>query len=295
MSYDKTNWENYANREWDVDGRIVSKNNPNANGEAVKTYNPYDFFQTGLTTNNSLSMTGGSDVSNFYLSFSDNQSKGVVPNNKFRRNTFKIAGETKLSDHFKISGTANYIISAGDRIQQGSNTSGVMLGLLRTPPTFDNSAGYIASNGTQRAYRHPAVYDNPYWTANMNKYRDQVNRLIGTAEVDYLANNWLSFTYRLGMDWYSRKFKDQLAVGSATQPGGWSRSGQEINKDFNSDLLMTIDKNFGKDFNIKFILGHNMTQLYFSGLYANANGLVIPEYYNLNNTTNVSASESDQQ
>jgi TonB-linked SusC/RagA family outer membrane protein len=291
-SYDKTGWDTYPWAEWDVDGRIVSKNNPNANGQEVNIYDPYDFFQTGITTNNSLSLTGGSDVANFYFSFSDNQSKGVIPNNKFRRNTFKIAGEAKMSDKFRLSGTANYMISAGDRIQQGSNTSGVMLGLLRTPPTFDNSAGYITSDGRQRAYRHPAFYDNPYWTANMNKYNDQVNRLIGTAQVDYFATKWLSFTYRIGVDYWSRKFKDQLAVGSATQPAGWCHDGQEQNKDFNSDFIITVDKDFAKDFNLKVILGQNMTQQYFTGLYANANGLVIPEYYNLNNTTNVSASEA---
>ncbi len=299
---------NFIWKDYDVDGQIVSNKSPNANGGAVKTYDPYEFFQTGITTNNSLSMTGGSDLSSFYFSFSDNQSKGVIPNNTFRRNTFKISGESKLSDYFKVSGNANYIISAGDRIQQGSNTSGVMLGLLRTPPTFDNAAGYQFSEGytlpdgsvplnagRQRSYRHsktnPVIYDNPYWTANMNTYKDQVNRLLGSVQFDYYAATWLSFTYRAGVDWWSRKYKDNVAVGSATAPGGWSKNGAEQSKDFNSDLIMTIDKDFAKDFNAKVIVGHNMTQQYFQGLYADANGLVVPEYYNLNNTPTVSASE----
>jgi TonB-linked SusC/RagA family outer membrane protein len=291
---------------FDVNGAIVSKNKlyaPNGTGAEVQTYDPYDFFQTGITTNNSLSLTGGSEVANFYFSFSDNQSKGVIPNNKFRRNTFKITGEAQLSDKFRIGGTANYIITAGDRIQQGSNTSGVMLGLLRTSPTFDNNAGYLNPRPDlfptdpygyplyQRSYRHGSFYDNPYWTANMNKYHDVVNRLIGTAQIDYFATKWLSFTYRMGVDWWSRKVKDQLAAGSGTQVEGWVRVTQELNKDFNSDLIMTIDKDFAEDFNVRFILGQNMRSLYFSGLYGNANGLVIPEYYNLNNTTSQSTSE----
>ena len=90
-----------------------------------------------------------------------------------------------------------------------------MLGLLRTPPTFNNAAGYVFSSdyllpdgspvpsaGNERSYRHGIYYDNPYWTANENHYMDAVNRLIGSAQVDYLANKWLSFTYRIGMDWY---------------------------------------------------------------------------------------------
>ncbi|MGA2824265.1 MAG: SusC/RagA family TonB-linked outer membrane protein [Bacteroidales bacterium] len=302
-AYDKTNWSKYEWKDFDIDGRIVS--NKKGTGGAINTYNPYDFFQTGVTTDNSIALTGGSDISTFYFSFSDNQTKGIIPNNTLRRNTFKISGDSKLSDHWKVSGSANYIITAGRRIQQGNNTSGIMLGLLRTPPTFDNAAGYIfpsdyllpdgaqlPSAGYERSYRHGIYYDNPYWTANEDIYKDAVNRLIGSAQVDYLANKWLSFTYRIGMDWYGRKINDDLAVGSSTQPAGWAKRGEELSKNFNSDLLMTIDKNFAKDFNVHFILGQNMTQQYFSSLNSQAFGLVIPHYYDLNNTTSIASQEA---
>jgi len=305
-AYSKSNWNNYEWKDFDVDGKIVSKNIPGASG-SINTYNPYSFFQTGITTDNSLSLSGGSDISTFYFSFSDNQTKGIIPNNTLRRNTFKISGDTKLSDHWKVSGTANYVITAANRIQQGNNTSGIMLGLLRTPPTFDNGAGYVfpsdyllpdgqpLSNfgdyGNQRSYRHGAHYDNPYWTANEDTYKDAVNRLIGSAQVDYFANKWLSFTYRIGMDWYGRKINDDLAVGSSTQPAGWAKRGEELSKNFNSDLMMNIDKNFAKSFNLHFILGQNMTQQYFTSLTAQALGLVVPNYYDLNNTTSIAAQE----
>ncbi|MCX6252725.1 MAG: SusC/RagA family TonB-linked outer membrane protein [Bacteroidetes bacterium] len=280
---------------FDIGGAIVSKNNPLGTGGAIQTYDPYDFFQTGITTNNSLALSGGSDVSTFYFSFSDNQQKGIVPNNKFRRNTFKLSGETKLSDKFKIGGSVNYIITSADRIQQGSNTSGVMLGLLRTPCTFDNAAGYLNPDPVnhpsllERTYRHGAGYDNPYWTANMNKYTDKTNRMIGSMEADYLATKWLTFTYRIGVDFFDTKIKDQLAVGSRTFPSGWNRDNTQLSKDFNQDIFMSIDKDFAKDFNLHFVLGNNMFQSYFTGLNTQATGLIIPEYYDLNNTTTISA------
>ena len=317
-AYDRSNWNTYKWNAFDVDGRIVS--NKTGKDGAIKTYNPYDFFQTGVTTDNSLSLSGGSDISTFYFSFSDNQTKGIVPNNTLRRNTFKLSGDTKLSDHFKISGSANYIITTGDRIQQGSNTSGVMLGLLRTPPTFNNAAGYqlpsdyifpdgsgtltdwqnlnvsddptaTGLSGNQRSYRHGIFYDNPYWTANMNHYKDQLNRLIGSAQVDYLANSWLSFTYRIGIDWWGRKFNDDLAIGSSAQPAGWAKRGEELAKNFNSDLIMTIDKNFANDFNAHIIIGQNMTQNIYTNLTAQAMGMVIPDYFELNNTTSIASQE----
>ena len=293
LSQDPSVWNKW--KDFDVAGSLVPNSSSLPKSGAAQTYNPYDFFQTGVTTNNSLSLMGGSDVSTFYFSFSDNQSKGVVPNNKFRRNTFKIAGDTKMGEKFKLSGSANYMITGGDRIQQGSNTSGVMLGLLRTPSTFDNSAGYLLpslENGTyQRSYRHGRGYDNPYFTANENKYKDQINRLIGNVQVDYFATKWLSFTYRLGVDWWGRKWTDYMNIySSAYYPSGYDREGQETSKDMNSDFMINIDKDFAKDFNLKVLLGQNMTQQYYKGLQATANGLVIPEYYNLNNGTTISAS-----
>jgi len=286
-------------RTFDPDGQIVGKNDPNANGQAVNIYDPYDFFQTGVTTNNSISLVGGSEVANFYFSFSDNNSKGIVPNNTFRRNTFKLSGETKLTDKFKIAGNANYMISAGDRIQQGSNTSGVMLGLLRTPPTFNNNAGYILGasdpsgnpTGSQRNYRHGGGYDNPYWTSVMNKYNDRVNRFIGSVQADWYATNWLSFTYRVGIDWWDRKVKDEMAMYSRTYPAGWIKESSELNKDFNSDLMAIIQKELFTDFDLRFIAGWNMSQLYHYMQSSDGYGLVIPEYYNLNNATTMSSYE----
>ncbi|MFH1160722.1 MAG: SusC/RagA family TonB-linked outer membrane protein [bacterium] len=291
---------NFKWRTFDVDGQIVSKHDSLANGLSVNSYDPYDIFQTGVTTNNSISLVGGSEVANFYFSFSNNQSKGIIPNNTFRRNTFKLSGETMITDKFKIAGNANYMITAGDRIQQGSNTSGLMLGLLRTPPSFNNNAGYIIGiddpsgrpAGSQRNYRRGSGYDNPYWTTEMNKYADRTNRLIGNIQADWYATKWLSFTYRVGVDWWDRKVNDELAVNSRTYPAGWIKETMEVNKDFNSDLIMIIEKELFTDFDLKFLLGNNMSQLYFHSQTTDGWGLVIPDYYNLNNAVTQNSYES---
>jgi len=55
-------------------------------------------------------------------------------------------------------------------MQKGYNWSGVMTGLLRPPPSFDNAAGYELADGTQRSYRHGGGFDNPYWSVNKNLY-----------------------------------------------------------------------------------------------------------------------------
>lgn len=282
-------------RGFDIGGAIISNKDPLSTGGPIETSDPYKFFQTGITTKNSIALSGGNDISNYFFSFSDNQQKGIVPNNQFRRNTFKISGETQLTDNFKISGGVNYIITTANRIQQGFNASGVMSGLFTTPPTFDNSAGYLNPDPVnhpglmQRSYDHGSGFDNPYWTAYMNKYTDKVNRLLGSSEFDYNAANWIRFTYRLGIDFYDTKIKDQLAIGSTAQPAGWNKEADNQNKDFNQDLFLTIDKSLPYELNIHFTLGHNIFSSYFSGINTSAYGLIIPEYYNLKNSSSIYA------
>ncbi|MBK7409191.1 MAG: hypothetical protein IPJ40_14750 [Saprospirales bacterium] len=91
-----------------------------------------------------------------------------MPNNTFSRLNLGVNADTKLGNKVNLGLTFQYIKSGGTRIEQGSNTSGVMLGLLRTTPTFDNSNGlsvgddgfdaaYEFPNGTPRGYRGLAI------------------------------------------------------------------------------------------------------------------------------------------
>jgi hypothetical protein len=198
LRYDPTKVNNFETL-----GAIVGMSNPAGTVPVAPFDNLESFFQTGKTWTHNLSIGGGSDASTYYFSLSNMNSEGIVPNSTFERTTLKIAGDTKITKDFKVSGTATFISSGGTRIQQGSNTSGVMLGLLRTPPSFDNAAGYIFPNGTQRTYRGGGGYDNPFWTANKSQYKDEVNRLIGAAQFDYLITDWFSAMYRLGGDFYT--------------------------------------------------------------------------------------------
>lgn len=284
----------WLNPDFDVDGAIVGQHNPLADPALgkIKTYNHYDFFEQGNTFNNSVNIAGGSDVSTYYLSFSDMTQKGVIPNNKFKKNTFKMTGETKINDHFKVSGSTQYLTNRGDRIQQGSNVSGVMLGLLRTPPTFDNAAGYEFPDGTQRTYRLGGGYDNPYWTANNNKYTDNVDRMIGHFQLDYLISDWITITYRLGADFYNQRWKDYFAINSRAFPAGRVTVSQFLSRDYNSDLLINFRKKLANDLEMNFTLGHNMSQLYSYQLSTTADGLDLPKYYNLNNSSNITSFES---
>src|SRR5664280_804924 len=100
--YNYLNMADYL-AKWDANGRIVSKNDPKANGLPVNVYDPYAFFQTGVTYNNSLSLSGGSETTSYFVSVSNQKQNGVIPNNTFGKTTFKLSGDTKLTKRLSTS------------------------------------------------------------------------------------------------------------------------------------------------------------------------------------------------
>ena len=295
-------WDGNSN-EWDAHGNIVSKSDPNAK-IPVTPYDRYDFFQTGITSNNNISVTGGSEKTSYRVSLGNLYQKGVVPLSKYNKTTFGVSGQAKISEKFSISGGINFIVSANNKIQQGSNTSGVMLALLRTPPTFDNANGlddpannvasYVnASTQTQRSYRGGIGYDNPYWAVNRNPFNEDVNREFGYVQASYKLFDWMTLSYRLGGDVYSQDSKNFYDIGSSAFTAGKGIISEYFNNQYNSDFTINMQKSFGEKFSGSLLLGHN----YFYNKAKNrttiGDGLITPTFFDIVNAFSYSASEID--
>jgi TonB-linked SusC/RagA family outer membrane protein len=278
--------------KWDPFGRLVPVGT--GNGKPAKAYDPYDFFQTGITTNNGISISNGNENGSFFFSLSNLDQEGVVPNNEFGRTTVRLNSTTKLSEMINFGADLAYTNSRAIQIQKGSNTSGIMLGLLRTATTFDNSAGYQFPDGSQRNYRNGGGYDNPYWVSNNIKFDEDVNRFTGGVNFIVKFSDFFNIAYNGGVDWYTRRYSDQFKIGSRTLPDGYYAEYQSYTRLFNQDLLFNFQKDFSEDFNAKLTLGSNFYGTFSKSQYSDADGLSIPDFYQLSNTSvnNTSSAES---
>jgi len=285
MSYSKdpSVWDTWS--DYDVDGSLVGQNDPLANGEQARTYNQYDFFQTGYTHNTNLSVSAANEKSSVYLSVGNLNQEGIIPNNTLNRTSVRLNAESKVTDWLTIGGHANYINTNGNFIQNGSNTSGIMLGLTRTPSSFNNGAGWKFEDGTQRNYRHGGGYDNPYWVSNEIYFHDKVNRLIGDAYFKVNFTKDLNLSYTLGIDYYNRRWTDMFSVGSRGFPAGRLEESAEQNKIINSNLLLNYNKMFNSNFTLNVTLGWNLFESKRDITRALANDLSIPGFDWVQNTT----------
>jgi len=273
-----------TNYKWDPLGRLVPKGT--GNGTPAVAYDPYEFFQTGLNYNNRLSVSNGNEMGSYYFSVSNLMQEGIIPNNEFNRTTLRLNATSKLSAKVSVGGDFAYTNSNAVQIQKGSNVSGIMLGLVRTARTFDNSAGYIFPDGTQRNYRNGGGYDNPYWVSNMISYNEDINRFTGSANLNVAFTEELSLTYTGGVDWFNRRYNNKFAINSRAFPAGYYDEYMSYNGIVNSDILLNYRKDFGDDFDIDITVGNNMIAYFTKYLYGDADGLQIRDFYQLSNSPN---------
>lgn len=253
---------------------IIKKN-------SQKIYDASNFdmiFQNGHFWNNNISLSAGNEKSTAYFSVSDLNQQGIIRSNSdYRRTTIRFNGEHKLNKKLRINANLSYAKTNQNRIRRGASSSGLYLGLLRTPPGFDNSGyrgEYYSSPDAapvpnrHRSYREPigadasATYNNPLWTINEQENLATVNRFINTLKLTYSPTNWIDFTGKVGIDYYSEKREQFITPGAAS---GEYRSGifeSELasNLIFNMDYIAKASHSLGNDFEGTLLVGFNYNQ-----------------------------------
>ena len=291
---------------YDPNGRLVGQSS-SAKAMKAAAYDPYDFFRTGFTFDNNVSVSGGNAKSGFRLSLGNLHQDGVIPRTNYDKTTLGLNGQSAISDKLTVSSGINFIHSKSYKVQQGSNQSGVMLGLLRTPTTFDNANGlgkdayknpasYVLQDGTgtQRSYRGGIGYDNPYWVINKNPFWEELYRTFGFAQASYQANDWLSVMYRVGGDVYAQTGKNAFDIGSNAFNKGALHLLNYFYKQFNSDFTINLKKRFSDDWNGSLLLGHNYYTYTRNARLTHGSTFAIPEFYDLLNIVSYRADETTE-
>lgn len=291
-----------GNYKYDKNGFLVPKGQ--GNGQAANTYNNVDpFFQTGTTYTNSLAISGGGQIANFRLSVSDMRANGVIPNEEYKRKTVRLSSSVQPLENLSIGGSVNYTKSDYTRVQQGSNTSGLLLGMLRTPVSFDNTNGFGAdaavdevtayqfADASQRNYRGGGGYDNPYWIINNALGHEDVNRTFGNVKIDYGFSNWLNIGLNVGYDITSDRRKQDFEIGSRTNASGAVRHNEFSTKQFDNYLNITGNGRLTDDISLNYLVGANAFSFNNQEIEVLGTGLVFPGFLDISNATSLSALE----
>jgi len=260
-------------------------------------YNHSDeLFDTGLTADNNLQVSGGNERTTFYASGGLMSQNGYLsgPNNKYNRASVRLKGTQQINQDLKISGNFSYIDTRGKFVQKGSNLSGVMLGALRTPPNFNNTDTYLA-NGLQRAYRFPNAssiasmqnaiyYDNPFFVLDNPGNRSELGRSVSNLNIDWTPTEWLNISNTLGADYYNDWRLESLPLTSGNDVLGNVTRNDINNLEIDNNLIATAKHTFGTNTDLTVSVGQNLNSRRLRQTYAFGEQLIAPTPYNIQNT-----------
>lgn len=230
--------------------------------------NVADLFRTGIVVDNSISISGGNENSVLTSVVSRTDHRGYVPNTQFNRTSLSIGGKTILSNNLMINGNLTYSITEQDAVQSGVGSLG-----SNNPSAFARAL-YLGRNWDVQGQPHQnpvdkgsefmiarSQADNPLWSYENAGLRSQNDRINGYLGLGYDLTDWLSLSYKIGMDSYTERQKDYIRPGSTGADGLGRIATYDVGyKEIESNLLLTAQRDLTNNFNLRATLGHNVNQ-----------------------------------
>lgn len=250
-----------------------------------------DAFDLGITYKNGIAIEGGSDKYSFYFAYNNLNNKGIFPNTFYKRHALTANTTARLSD--KLTSRINIQYSkVYQRALTGAGTAnfgGPFQALLQQPaniPTVelrDYNSIYHNFSGYYGGYTA-----NPFFLMNNINNDNKTDNLLASAEIEYKPVDFITLTARVGDNLTIANTQIQEPkykyANSGAATGNYYEDLEKTNQ-LNADIFGSFNKEVVKDFTIGAMLGFNYLQTRLTDVTGSTqNGIVIPGYYNLNNS-----------
>jgi len=288
------------------DGRLVDASETYADGRVLQVpFSPIknrnrDFFNTGTTLRHGVILSGGDETSDFLLSLDQTNTTGTIPKDKYNRTNFRVKGSREYGK-LKIGGNVTFFrdhqnVTAG---QGGRQSRPFYWTLINTPlhiplnnPEYKNWRNGEFTRNEVSFFR---FYENPYFILDTQRDKTNVQEFNVLTNVDYKINDWITASIAAGYTSNTRKFKRETgaftyafqvpnAYSNLDPYGAATISNLSITDRFNSDLLVTLDKEFN-NFSTKLTVGQNTRIETRDFISVAGNDLNIPNFYNVSTRT----------
>jgi TonB-linked SusC/RagA family outer membrane protein len=262
---------------------------------AAYSYNDghFKFWQKGITNQTDINLTSGDDNSTFYLSGQYVDVKGTTPGDKYNRASFRLNGTRKVGQKVNVTYTAGYTQNRYDITTQ---TGSMYANMLNMPSNVDitryknwRTDPFANPNG----YYNP-WYQNPYFTADNYRANRRNDYLTGSFEIKYTPVNGLDLIARQGVTTKNYSYKNTVGEFKFTD---YAKNTDQSSKSdisasvsdgssYNTQLLTDLQAMYTKkisDFSFNLIGGAQWTQNQAKFIDMTANGLIVPNLFNVNN------------
>jgi TonB-linked SusC/RagA family outer membrane protein len=264
-----------------VPGTLVQPDTPQP--LVAQPNNVSEFFETGVTSTNNVSLSTGSQAMDFRLGLGHVSQGGIVPGSRLDRTTLSAQAGARFGNRFNARSSINYVTSDDvGRAVQGGNDPNILTSIAFGFPRnldINQLREYIDPNTQQQRPMGPLT-NNPYWIVNENPFTSDLQRVYGTGTIGYEPLEWLSVTARVGTDFYTNNRRQINRVGTIGRLSGQFRDDIIQEQEINSDIIVQANRRLTDEFTLTALVGNNINQREFRRNLVNAENIVADGVYN---------------
>lgn len=242
----------------------------------VPRYNYFDqIFRTGYGTDNAISISGGRDNTQYYVSFGYLTNQGIIKGTDFTRYNLRARIDQRLTNWAKLSAGLSYVNSFANEKANGNVFYSPMNSVTILNNIYDITQR--DASGNLQAVEGPRV--NPLSTIEDMKFTQSVNRTISDVQLNLTPLKGLSVDYIFGVDTYGQvgqnyirpyPYAAQASLGANLYPQGFSATGNNTVLQLNSDLNISYERQLTEQFKLSAVAGYNYQ--FFRSDYSTAQG-----------------------
>lgn len=262
-----------------------------------------NFFETGVTSTNGVSITDATETISYRLSYNNMQNKGIIPNSDLHKNSIAFSSSIKVHDKLKVSSNINFTTTGADnRPMTGNRGANPLQYLYDMNSHLDiedmrdywepglegvqQRAPYNLTDNGDGTYGKEDMMNNPFFIANEVNNGFQRDKVYGNVKAEWQILPQLSLMARHTMDRLNEKRETKISPSYSKEPNGFYGIQQLYATEHNTDFLFSYNKSMD-DFSINASAGGNYMYKFTSSHKVHANsggaGLVVPNLYTLDN------------
>lgn len=250
--------------------------------------NRKDFWRTGVTLNNNISIQGGDNKGSMRLSLGNQKNEWIMPNTGFDRITAAVNANYQVSDKIKLGTTVNYNTRNSDNLPStGYNNGSIAYFMIFQQPNIDlDWYRPIWEKGKEQiAQLHPfsSFIDNPYLIAYEATNSLDSDQIVGNIFANIALSPNLDLMLRSSMNTYNQTREQKRPYSINRYAKGFYERQDVFKQEINSDFLLSYKKDFGDKFSLSASAGGNAMNYKYRRTEAEVTGLVVPGVYKLSN------------
>jgi TonB-linked SusC/RagA family outer membrane protein len=256
-----------------------------------------DFWRTGHTYQNSLSLDGGNETFTARGSLSHTKNEWIMPNTGFERLVASLNTNLQLSEKLKLNGKFSFTNKTSDNVPgTGYNNQSIAYFMILQNPNVDlawyKPKWQKGQEQLQQIHPFSSFIENPYLIAEEMTNSINSNNIDGNLQGIYSFSKKWDLMFRSGISSREDRIEQKRTFDTSNFPLGYYKQQDVSFFESNTDALLSFNDKIAPKIDFRASVGGNLMKRDVKVNNSIARGLLLPGIYKLSNALTNAVAEN---